>query len=146
MILISHDRHMVELTADRLILVDQGTAAEYAGSMETYIDFVLGRNQPKPENKGKERPAKAEPKPDAPSWGEMRDLRKQIAKAETTIAGLQARLDEIDRAMADPAAAPKPLAGLNLGELARRRSALADELETTEAQWLQLSERLDTAQ
>ncbi len=46
-ILISHDRHMVELTADRLVLVDSGTAAEYSGSMEDYIDFVLGRNQPK---------------------------------------------------------------------------------------------------
>ena len=46
-ILISHDRHMVELTADRLVLVDDGTAKEYAGSMDDYIDFVLGRGQPK---------------------------------------------------------------------------------------------------
>jgi len=44
---ISHDRHMVELTADRLVLVDGGTAREYAGSMEDYIDFILGRNQPR---------------------------------------------------------------------------------------------------
>ena len=40
-ILVSHDRHMVELTADRLVLVDSGTAKEYAGSMEDYIAFVL---------------------------------------------------------------------------------------------------------
>ncbi|MEP6869171.1 MAG: ABC-F family ATP-binding cassette domain-containing protein, partial [Novosphingobium sp.] len=33
-ILISHDRHMVELTADRLVLVDNGTAKDYDGSME----------------------------------------------------------------------------------------------------------------
>jgi ATP-binding cassette subfamily F protein 3 len=46
-ILISHDRHMVELTADRLVLVDGGLAQPYDGSMEDYIDFVLGRNQPK---------------------------------------------------------------------------------------------------
>ena len=46
-ILISHDRHMVELTADRLVLVDGGTASEYPGSIEDYIDFVLGRNQRK---------------------------------------------------------------------------------------------------
>ena len=38
---------MVELTADRLVLVDDGTAADYPGSIEDYIDFVLGRNQPK---------------------------------------------------------------------------------------------------
>ena len=51
-ILISHDRHMVELTADRLVLVDDGTATEYAGSIEDYIDFVLGRNQPKDDRGG----------------------------------------------------------------------------------------------
>ena len=64
-ILISHDRHMVELTADRLVLVDGGTAKDYAGSIEDYIDFVLGRNQPKGE---------ARPK------GEKKD-RKAVAKA-----------------------------------------------------------------
>ncbi len=46
-ILISHDRHMVELTADRLVLVDHGQAKDYPGSIDDYIDFVLGRNQPK---------------------------------------------------------------------------------------------------
>ena len=45
-ILVSHDRHMVELTADRLVLVENGGAADYAGSIDDYIDFVLGRNQP----------------------------------------------------------------------------------------------------
>src|SRR6187549_3613272 len=52
-ILISHDRHMVELTADRLVLVDDGTAADYPGSIEDYIDFVLGRNQPKDKRAGR---------------------------------------------------------------------------------------------
>jgi ATP-binding cassette subfamily F protein 3 len=31
-ILVSHDRHMVELTADRLVLVDGGTAVDYAAA------------------------------------------------------------------------------------------------------------------
>ena len=48
-ILVSHDRHMVELTADRLVLVEDGGATDYAGSIDDYIDFVLGRNQPKGE-------------------------------------------------------------------------------------------------
>src|SRR5204863_3133496 len=36
-VIVSHDRHMIELTADRLVLVDAGTAMEYNGSMEDYI-------------------------------------------------------------------------------------------------------------
>src|SRR5436190_24192628 len=40
-VVVSHDRHMLALTADRLVLVDGGTAKEYNGSMEDYIAFVL---------------------------------------------------------------------------------------------------------
>ena len=61
-ILISHDRHMVELTADRLVLVDDGGASEYAGSIDDYIDFVLGRNQPKAAAKPKRRRPTARPR------------------------------------------------------------------------------------
>ncbi|MEX6953732.1 ABC transporter ATP-binding protein, partial [Pseudomonas aeruginosa] len=40
-VLVSHDRHMLELTADRLVLVDDGTAKEFDGSLDDYIAFVL---------------------------------------------------------------------------------------------------------
>src|SRR4029078_588115 len=33
---VSHDRHMIELTADRLVLVENGGATEYAGSVDDY--------------------------------------------------------------------------------------------------------------
>src|SRR6059058_2070887 len=49
-VLVSHDRHMIELTADRLVLVDDGTAREYAGSLDDYTDMILGKNQPKKDN------------------------------------------------------------------------------------------------
>src|SRR6187399_452426 len=125
-ILISHDRHMVELTADRLVLVDDGTASDYPGSIEDYIDFVLGRNQPK---------AAARPKVDkkdrkaaALAREQARQIGKDIAEAEAAVARLQARVTGIDLAMADPAAAPAPLRALTAGELARRRAELTREL------------------
>src|SRR4028118_1839406 len=37
-VIVSHDRHMIELTADRLVLVEGGTAVEYAGSPDDYTD------------------------------------------------------------------------------------------------------------
>src|SRR5690606_16478489 len=83
-ILISHDRHMVELTSDRLVLMDGGTATEYAGSIEDYIDFVLGRNQPKTE--ANPRPEKKDRKAAARSREEARRVRKEIAAAEAAIA------------------------------------------------------------
>ena len=49
-VLVSHDRHMTEAVADRLLLVDSGRAKEYAGSIDDYTDMILGR-KPKEEKK-----------------------------------------------------------------------------------------------
>jgi len=144
-ILISHDRHMVELTADRLVLVDGGTAKEYAGSMEDYIDFILGRNQPKAGGEAKPKASKQDKKASAAAREEQRAAKKKLTDAENLVAKLQAQISMHDRAMFDPASADKDLAKLNMGELSRRRGLLASELEDAEAAWLALSEALEEA-
>nr|WP_294847179.1 ABC-F family ATP-binding cassette domain-containing protein [uncultured Sphingomonas sp.] len=138
-ILISHDRHMVELTADRLVLVDDGRAVDYDGSIDDYIDFVLGRNQPKAEAKS--------PKKGRNDNGrdEAKALKKKIADAEAETARLTAKCAEIDSAMIDPSKAPRHLAAMNAGELSKRRAKLAEELERAEARWLEVSEQLEAA-
>ena len=148
-ILISHDRHMVELTADRLVLVDGGTAREYDGGMEDYIDFVLGRNQPK--KAGDEKPAKAGGgRPggakSAKARAQMRQVQAEIARVEKAVAKLQADCTELDRAMYEPANAAPMLADRPMGELLAERARLSGELEEAEAEWLALSERLEAIQ
>ncbi|MDQ3144356.1 MAG: ATP-binding cassette domain-containing protein [Pseudomonadota bacterium] len=140
-ILVSHDRHMVELTADRLVLVEDGGAVDYPGSIDDYIDFVLGRNQPKAE--GKTRQPKVDRKADARAKEEARALKKKAADAEAASARLAAQCSALDRAMFDPAAAEPQLASLPMSELARRRAAIAAELEAAEAHWVEVSERLE---
>jgi ATP-binding cassette subfamily F protein 3 len=142
-ILVSHDRHMVELTADRLVLVEDGGATDYAGSIDDYIDFVLGRNQPKADGKLPKQ-AKPDRKADARAKEQARALKKQAAEAEAASARLAAQCSAIDRAMFDPAAAEPALAALPIGELAQRRAAIAAELEAAEARWLEVSEQLET--
>ncbi|HVR90777.1 MAG TPA: ABC-F family ATP-binding cassette domain-containing protein [Novosphingobium sp.] len=144
-ILISHDRHMIELTADRLVLVDQGTARDYAGSIEDYIDFVLGRNQPKGEGKAEKGPkaTKADRKASAQAREDAKAVKHKVSQAEAAVAKLQAQVSAIDRAMFDPAGATPELAKLAMGELSRRRGALAEQLETAEAAWLGASEELE---
>ncbi|WP_394659773.1 ABC-F family ATP-binding cassette domain-containing protein [uncultured Novosphingobium sp.] len=146
-ILISHDRHMVELTADRLVLVDGGEAREYAGSMTDYMDFVLGRNQPKADGKGKgksaEKPAPVDQKAVSANWKEQKELEKQFARAETAIARVQSRVAEIEDAMVTPKRPPHNLAGLTTGQLAKEREQALADLANAEADWLALSERLE---
>jgi ATP-binding cassette, subfamily F, member 3 len=141
-ILVSHDRHMIELTADRLVLVDGGAAKEYTGSIDDYIDLVLGRNQPseaKPKGSKQDRKAAAKERDDA------RALKKAAAEAEAASAKLAAECSALDRAMFDPSAAGPELAKLPMSELSQRRAKVAAELEAAEARWLEISERLEVA-
>ena len=140
-ILISHDRHMVEMTADRLVLVDNGEATPYDGSIEDYIDFVLGRNQPKPEAAAKAAAPAA--KKTNLAWAEQKELQKKTAKAEKDIAKLHARITEIDTALSEPAKAAPALKGLNMGKLGQMRDAAEAELAELEMQWLEWSEKLE---
>ncbi|GGB57801.1 ABC-F family ATP-binding cassette domain-containing protein [Blastomonas aquatica] len=140
-ILISHDRHMVELTADRLVLVDAGTATEYNGSMRDYMDFVLGINQPKGEPKPKM--SKKDKKAEAFNRDQIRKVENRVKAAEKAVAELQAQCSDIDRAMFDPTTAKPELAKLTMSELARQRTRLGDELAAAEATWLECNEKLE---
>lgn len=146
-ILISHDRHMAELVADRLVLVDGGTARPYDGSIEDYIDFILGRNQPKADGAGeaREKGAAQDRKARALAREELRALRKKQTEAETRVGKLQSEIAQIDRAMFEPSSAPPALAKLTMGDLAHRRGKLAKELEEAEMLWLEAGEALEAA-
>ncbi|MEL7719848.1 ABC-F family ATP-binding cassette domain-containing protein [Citromicrobium bathyomarinum] len=141
-ILISHDRHMVELTADRLMLVDGGTAREYSGSMDDYIDFVMGRNQPKqPSGSGAAKPAPANP---GKTRAKARFLKSELASAEKAMTKLEASLSQIDEAMCDPASAPAHLADIAMDDLLIRRAEVSERLAKAEAEWLALGEQIES--
>ncbi|QTD56651.1 ABC-F family ATP-binding cassette domain-containing protein [Parasphingorhabdus cellanae] len=146
-ILVSHDRHMLELTADRLVMVDGGKAGEFTGSLNDYTDFVLGKNQEaKPTaggggggNRKEERRLAAERRK------QQSELRKTASTAEKKIETLGKKLSGIDRAMFDPASAEKDYADLTMTELMKLRAIVQDELEQNEAAWLEANEALEMA-
>lgn len=139
-ILVSHDRHMVELVADRLVLVDGGQAENYDGSMEDYVDFVLGRNQPKADGGNSKADGPAVKKSGAVAREELKALRKKVTEAETRMKRLQAQLDDLDAALASPGTAT----GVNIGELGRRHAAVTIEMSQAEEKWLEVNEVLET--
>ncbi|MFT3978013.1 MAG: ABC-F family ATP-binding cassette domain-containing protein [Sphingomonas bacterium] len=141
-LIVSHDRHMVELTADRLVLVDNGTAHEFDGSLDDYVALVLAK-EPKAEgakaNRKDERRAAAEKREAAKVW------RKAAKDAEAEIARLSAQRSAIDHAMFDPKGADPALSRLTMTELMKRRAELSDRIETAEARWMEASEALEDA-
>jgi ATP-binding cassette subfamily F protein 3 len=140
-ILVSHDRHMVELTADRLVLVDNGTAREYAGSMEDYIAFVLAGD-----SSGEGAKAKAAKKDDKPQLSAASvALQKKAHEAEALVAKLTKQRDAIDRAMLDPSSAEAWLARLSPAELTKQHAQVSKKLDAAEAVWFEISESLELA-
>lgn len=121
--------------------MENGAAVDYPGSIDDYIDFVLGRNQPKPDAKPK--PAKMDRKSAAKARDDARALRRAASDAETACARLTAQCSAIDQAMIDPTSADPVLASLSMSELSRRRARLMDELAVAEARWLEASEQLE---
>ncbi|WP_294294459.1 ABC-F family ATP-binding cassette domain-containing protein [uncultured Sphingomonas sp.] len=138
-ILVSHDRHMVELTADRLVLVADGAAKEFDGSLDDYIAMILsGDDTPKAEKpKKKDKAAVAAAK-------EAEKAARAAAKdAEAEMGRLEKERTAVDRAMFDPSTAEPKLAKLSMSDLMKLRSELTDKIDAAEARWMEASEALD---
>jgi ATP-binding cassette subfamily F protein 3 len=147
-VMVSHDRHMLELTADRLVLVQDGTASEYTGSLDDYTASILnGGSEAKPNGGGGARPSKKEERKAAAEARERsQGLRRAARAAEEEMAKLEGARTAIDRAMFDPASADKSLAGLTMTELMKRRAELDRKIAAAEANWLAASEQLELAE
>ncbi len=145
-IMVSHDRHMLELTADRLVMVDSGKANEFSGSLNDYTDFVLGRNQEvKSATGGGGGNRKEERRLAAERRKQQSELRKTASSAEKKIEMLGKKLSALDRAMFDPASAEQEHADLTMTELMKLRASVQEELEQNEAVWLEANEALEMA-
>ncbi|MBB3909492.1 ABC-F family ATP-binding cassette domain-containing protein [Sphingomonas desiccabilis] len=140
-VVVSHDRHMLETTADRLVLVDGGTAREFDGSLDDYIALVLGGGKAdkaeKKANKKEDRRAAAEARERAQA------KRKEAQAAEREVAKLSAERTAVDQAMFAPAEAPPALAKLTMTELMKRRAELTERIEAAELRWMEASEALE---
>ncbi|MCX8477010.1 MAG: ABC-F family ATP-binding cassette domain-containing protein [Sphingomonas sp.] len=140
-VVVSHDRHMLEMTADRLVLVDQGTAKEFDGSLDDYIAFVLSKDGAGPKL------SKADKKEARRAAAEAREkgteLRKVAKAAEFELARLTEQRSAVERAMFDPSAADAALTKLTMTELMKRRAELTDRIDAAEAAWMEASEALE---
>jgi ATP-binding cassette, subfamily F, member 3 len=138
-VIVSHDRHMIELTADRLVLVDSGEANEFSGSLDDYTDLIL-RGAVKPDTPKRDK--KEERKAAAAQREKEAAARKAASTAEATLAKLTERRSAIERAMFDPSSAEGPDAKLSMTDLMKLRAEVSEKIEAAEAVWLEASEAI----
>ncbi|RXG89368.1 ABC-F family ATP-binding cassette domain-containing protein [Bradyrhizobium zhanjiangense] len=138
-IMVSHDRYLIEACAERLWIVADRTVTNYDGDLDEYRRLVLSaRNAEAPRERGP-----ANEKPQRPKSDNRGSLKKRIAEAEAEIARVSEIITKIDTALALPdifSRDPKQAA-----QLSKARANAADALARAEEQWLEASAQFDEA-
>jgi ATP-binding cassette subfamily F protein 3 len=146
-ILVSHDRFLIEACADRLWLVNEGTVRPFNGDMDDYRQLVLsGELDPAQRRDGA--PASSPQKPNerraaAERRAALAPLRKQLESLEVRMAKLSDVIGKVDAALADGSAFQRDPTKAN--ELSRMRAEAAAALATVEEEWLSVSGEIEAA-
>jgi len=142
-VIVSHDRHMLEMSADRLVLVDNGTASDFDGSLDDYIAFVLAKDNASEGSSEAKVSRKDARRAAAEAREQSQGLRKAAKAAEAELARLTEQRSAIDRAMFDPSSAAAEFAKLTMTELMKRRAEVEAKIEAAETVWMEASEKLE---
>ena len=141
-VLITHDRSLMEMVADRLWLTADGTVRPFDGDMEDYAKFVMDRARA-----AAKAPAKSDASPEPPPVRTPSmpagPLKRRLEAAETTLARETTALAAIDAELSDPALYGRPAS--ETARLTARRAQLADRLAKAEAIWLAAAEAYETS-
>jgi ATP-binding cassette subfamily F protein 3 len=150
LILVSHDRYLIEACAERLVLVANGRAAAFDGDLDDYRKLVLAERAAAgqtAESRPVSDPARARRvdvrRAAAEKRAELAPLRQRIAEAEAAVGRLNAEIGRIDAILAgtglfarDPAKA---------AALAKARADHASALAKAEEDWLEASALQESA-
>ena len=138
-ILITHDRSLMELVADRLWLAADGTIKPFDGDMEDYAAFVLDRARMAARAPTQVK-AEAPPPPPPPvkAKAPTGTARRRAEAAEAALARANARIADLDRALTDPATFAAD--ANRAAELGRQRDEAQAALEAAELEWIEAQE------
>jgi ATP-binding cassette subfamily F protein 3 len=141
-LLITHDPHLVELVADRLWLVGDGTVRPYDGDLDDYRALLVERARPAGRVDTVSR--KDDRRERAETRAALAPLRKQAKDAEARIAKLAAERATLEAKLADPAIyAPGRVAEVTAART--RLTRIAREAEAAEAAWLEAETAIEAA-
>ena len=148
-ILITHDRHLIEACVDRLWIVRDGTVRAYDGDIDRYrAECLSERGGPdgagaRVKGNGAERPKPQESRRQAAELrAALAPLKKDVARAEAEIERLSLQIATIDAALADSGLYQRN--PVRAQALARERGELARAREIAETAWLAASEAYET--
>ena len=151
MIIVSHDRHMLRVTTDRLLLVHGGKVDEFPGSLDDYPRWLADANK-QPETTGgtaggpgTNLSRKDQKREQAARRKALQPLLNRQKKAESRLDELHQQQSGLEQALADPALY-KEEKKAKLKDLLLQKAALDAACVAQESTWMEASEALEAAQ
>ena len=159
-ILVTHDPHLVELTADRLWIVRNGKVERFEGDMEAYKKELLSeRRNAQRETKAAARTAsgstddgqsaedrKKARQAAANARAALAPLKKKVAEAEKRVEKIQTEIGKGQALLADPAVYSDPAKSAKVPAWQKKLGELEKMLEEAEEAWMDLSSELEEAE
>lgn len=149
-ILVSHDAHLIELVADRLWLVADGTCKPYEGSLDEYAtELQAARRAKRQSDKDRTEPEtsrdnkKLARKERAEQRQATAELRKTVKNAETRMAKLEAEKTALETRLADPNVYNGSTR--DLMDLQLKHADIKEQIAAAETEWLEAQEALEGA-
>ncbi len=158
LLLVSHDRHLVRSTCDRLILVHEGRVEDYDGDLDDYAKLVLDhrktvlaaeRASTRADEPNDTVNRKEQRKLEAARRARISELKKpllaKLSKVEKSLAKASEKLAQFDQQIADPtwyeSASTETIA-----QVTKERGETAAQVEELELSWLEISEELQNCE
>ncbi len=147
-ILISHDRHLLDACAEQLWLVADGAVVPFDGDLDDYRRRVLvgdaSERKATAGIDGARGPSRSEQRRlAAEKRAELAPLRRRIGAVESEVGRLSARIAQIDAALAAPDFFSRD--PVQAAALAKERTERAELLAVAEEEWLTLSAAYEEA-
>jgi len=151
MVLVSHDRHLLRVTSDRLVLVYAGRVEEFPDSLDDYPQWLTAQSRNSrfvhgnTDGPGAAALRKEKKRQEAEQRRQLQPLREKVSKAETALTGMHARQHEVELRLADPGLyLPENKNVLN--DLLREKADVDRKSEALEVEWLVACEQLEAQQ
>jgi ATP-binding cassette subfamily F protein 3 len=144
-VIVTHDRSLMELVADRLWLTDGGTVKPFDGDMDDYAKYVLDRAKAaaRAEAPAKAPPSKEQRKAAADARAKVAPLKKQMDELERKVTQCGAVVARLNLALADPVLFQGPPE--KAVELTKERARAVAAQELAESEWLEAAEIWEAA-
>ncbi len=144
-ILVSHDRRLIEATMDRLLLVADGRVEPFEGDLDDYRRFLLsGENAPTRREEAPKINKEDARREAALKRQSLRPLKEKIELVESQIAELNKEIAKYDKTLADPLLFSQDRAKATA--VSKKRAEAQRKLDAAEARWLAVSEEYDRAE